>query len=282
MSFANLLAFIDGSPATLACARVGAALANCFDARITGAFPTPSLTPTPWDEPNYWGMPPVVPFALPATVLAEHERKVRAAEDQARMSFEAAADAAGCVSEWVALSGDVEAGALSLLRRTDLAIMPLDRLATLGPLGARPSNLVLASGGPALLLPQAFKNGAPGRRIVVAWNGGREAARALRDAWPFLLVADSIDVVVVEPAEASEPDHRLQRYFEAHGCTARIVVVRDEDAAVATVLRDQVRHLRADLLVMGLYGHSRLRETVFGGVSRALLHDAPVPILVSH
>ena len=282
VTYSSIMTLVDGSQAAVQRARVAATLAARFDARLTGTFPQPPLPLSAWDEPVYWGMPPVIPPAVPPEILAAHTRRTEAQGEEARLAFEATAAAAGCRSEWLVLASDMGEGVVELTRRTDLTVLPPGRLPTVGHAGAAPVDLVLASGGPALILPDRVADPAPGRRVVVAWNGSREAARAVRDAWPFLSTAESIHVVVVAPGEAEGPDSLLQRYFEDHGCTAEVVVVREADAGAADILRRQAEALKADLIVMGLYGHSRLRETVLGGVSHDLLRDPPVALLVSH
>lgn len=281
MTYRSILTLVDGSPTTLQAARTAAAVAARFEARLTGAFPRPPLPASAWSEPVYWGMPPAVPPAIPVEVLEAHERRTDAQAEEARLAFEAAADAAGCSSDWLTVPADTGSAVVELTRRADLTVLPRGRLRTVGPMGADAADLALGSGGPALLTPDRVIESAPGRRILVAWNGGREAARAVRDAWPFLSMAETVHVVIVSPTDVDGPDSPLQRYFEQHGCTAEVVVVRDEDAAAPAVLLDQVESLRSDLVVMGLYGHSRLRETVLGGVSRSLLRECPVPMLVS-
>lgn len=87
---------------------------------------------------------------------------------------------------------------------------------------------------------------------------------------------------MVEPAPVDGPDGRLQRWFEAHGCSVELVVIREADAVAAEVLRRQIEPVKADLVVTGLFGRSRLRETVLGGVSRSLPGDPPAALLVSH
>ena len=282
MTCSSILTLMDGSQAAVQRARIAAALAARFDARLTGVFPRPPLPLSAWDEPVYWGLPPVIPPAVPPEILAAHERRTEAQGEEARLAFEAAAAAAGCRSDWLELASDLGEGVVDLARRTDLTVLPPDRLPTVGAIGFAAADLALASGGPTLILPDRAADPAPGRRIVVAWNGSREAARAVRDAWPFLSAAETVLVVVVEPAAVDGPDSRLQRWFEDHGCTAEVVVIREPDAVAADVLRRQVETLEADLLVMGLYGHSRLRETILGGVSRSLLADPPVALLLSH
>ena len=281
MTYRSILTIVDGSPSTLRAARTAAELAARFEARLTGVFPRPPLPASAWSEPIYWGMPPAAPPPIPPEIVEAHERRTDTRGEEARLAFEATAGEAGCASDWLATPADTGAAIVDLTRRTDLTVLSRGQLPTVGA-GASAADLALGSGGPTLLTPEEGVDTAPGRRILVAWNGGREAARAVRDAWPFLTLAETVHVVVISPADADGPDSRLQRYFEQHGCKAEVVVVRKADAAAAAVLLDQVRTLRSDLVVMGLYGHSRLRQTVLGGVSRSLLRECPVPMLVSH
>lgn len=282
MSYSSILTLVDGSQAAVQRARIAAALAARFDARLSGVFPRPPLPLSAWDEPVYWGLPPVIPPAVPPDIIAAHEHRTDDQAEEARLAFEAAAAGAACRSDWQVLASDTGAGMVELTRRTDLTVLPPGRLPTIGPAGVVAADLALASGGPTLILPDRAADPAPGRRIVVAWNGSREAARAVRDAWPFLSAAETVQVVMVEPAAVDGPDGRLQRWFEDHGCTAEVVIVREADAIAADVLRRQVEGSGADLVVMGLFGHSRLRETILGGVSRNLLVDPPVALLLSH
>lgn len=282
MSYSSIMTLVDASQAAVQRARIAAALAARFDARLIGVFPRPPLPLSAWDDPVYWGVPPVIPPAVPPEIMAAHERRTDDQAEDGRLAFEAAAAAAGCRSDWLELASDLGEGVVELTRRTDLTVLPPGRLPTVGPAGVVAADLALASGGPTLILPDRVADPAPGRRVVVAWNGSREAARAVRDAWPFLSAAETVKVVAVEPAAVDAPESPLQRWFEDHGCTVEVVVVREPDAIAADVLRRQVEALDADLVVMGLFGHSRLRETILGGVSRSLLADPPVALLLSH
>ncbi len=122
----------------------------------------------------------------------------------------------------------------------------------------------------------------PGRHVLVAWNGSREAARALRSSWPFLTAAEQVHVLVVSRGGLGGPDGFLQRHFEHHGINPNLIVDDRHDASAGEIIREQAVALGADLVVMGVYGHSRLREFVLGGVSRDMLRHSTTPLLVSH
>ncbi len=142
------------------------------------------------------------------------------------------------------------------------------------------------SGRPVLLAPPDWSGGSIGRRVMVAWSAKRESARALADAAPFLEGADDISVVAVNASPAYEGDT-----FDGHDITTHLarhsldVSLRQRDSFGHTTERallDEARDCGADLIVMGGYGHSRLREYVLGGVTKALISHCPLPILISH
>ena len=140
-------------------------------------------------------------------------------------------------------------------------------------------HVILSAGGPVLMLPRTSWGERPGRRPVVAWNGSREAARALKDALPFLVTADEVTVVAAGEDAAAN--------LEAAGAmlkrhAAKVVLRQIEPAATAgATLLGAAEAAGGDLLVMGAYGHSRLREIVLGGATREVLRGAGLPVLFS-
>ncbi len=123
--------------------------------------------------------------------------------------------------------------------------------------------------------------------MLVAWNGARESARALHDAMPFLAGAEHVAVLRIANAPTvSEANRqslaRVARMLERHGIKARLEATGSESDDLGEVLLDAARAERADLLVMGCYGHSPLREFVLGGATRHVLHHMDIPVLMSH
>lgn len=150
-----------------------------------------------------------------------------------------------------------------------------------------PEYVVMHCGGPVLFLPRRSAPIRPGGRILVAWNGTREARRAVRDALPWLRQASLVQAVIFN-AEAELQDLRdkpqaqaLQEYLDRHGIAAEILV-RQASGRVGESLLALAGELGAELLVMGCYGHSRLRELVLGGTSRTVLRSCAIPVLTSH
>lgn len=141
------------------------------------------------------------------------------------------------------------------------------------------------SGRPVLLVPMEEKPRAIGKRIVVAWKAKREAARALADAEPFLREADEITVVTVDAhpnGYGEAPGRDISTYLAHKGFNVELRNVDGMGQPAEVGLVNEARALEADLIVMGGYGHSRLREFVFGGVTRALSRNAAIPVLMSH
>lgn len=149
------------------------------------------------------------------------------------------------------------------------------------------SALLMQSGRPVLVVPARCSTEMPPRRIVAAWRPTAECARAFHDALPFMVVADSVDVLIVDPVAGEHGDGELPgtdiaAHLSRHGVNINVLVRPSHDNRIATVLLDHAKEIRADMLVAGGYGHSRLREWALGGVTRELLFTAQVPVFYSH
>lgn len=150
-----------------------------------------------------------------------------------------------------------------------------------------PEDIIMSSGRPTLMVPTAGTINAIGKRITVAWNDRREAARATFDALPLLKNANSVRVLWVNPdAETSPPGDlptaEIAATLARHGIRCTSAEAQGSDLLVGEELLKQMQLDLSDLLVMGAYGRSRLREFVFGGATRTLLTDANIPVLFSH
>jgi nucleotide-binding universal stress UspA family protein len=136
------------------------------------------------------------------------------------------------------------------------------------------------------LVPDGQVPKAPFDRILVAWNGSRESARALAEAMPYLYTAKAATVVVVDEEHPVEVQALIGtdavKHLRHHGIDASLHRVRHRERDVAAALIDEAERLEVDLMVMGGYGHSRLREMLLGGVTYELLRQAPVPLVIAH
>lgn len=139
------------------------------------------------------------------------------------------------------------------------------------------------SGRPVLVVPYIQQTGLSLARVMVCWDGSRAAARAVSDAWPLLERAKAVNVVTVghgqRPAQLQQD---LKEHLAKHGVTAGMDVLTAEDIDAGNAILSHAADIQADLIVMGGYGHSRLREWVLGGVTRTILQTMTVPVLLSH
>jgi nucleotide-binding universal stress UspA family protein len=146
---------------------------------------------------------------------------------------------------------------------------------------------VLFQGGRGVFLaPEAIKPRAVMRTVAFAWKETREAARALAEAMPFLRLAASTHVIVVDES-APRPDAGLRMaqiasHLDRHGVSAKVDLVSQAAGGTADAILDAAHRAGADLIVSGAYGHSRLREWILGGVTRALIETSDIPLLMAH
>jgi nucleotide-binding universal stress UspA family protein len=161
--------------------------------------------------------------------------------------------------------------------RPDQSLLELEHLV---------ESVLFGSGRHIFLVPNRKPAKAMFNRILVAWNGTRESARALAEALPYLHKAHEATVVVVDDEPRAEGRATLGKdavdHLKHHGINATLHHARLRDHDVGATLIAETRRLKADLIVMGGYGHSRLREWLLGGATYALLHKAPVPLLLAH
>lgn len=147
-----------------------------------------------------------------------------------------------------------------------------------------PDRLPLETVGPTLLLPPVQPATAPiGRNILIAWKNSRESARAVRNAMPFLEEAESVTVLTIDPpGKTPEDGVELVGWLARHGIAAHHHAAVALGGEVGDLILACAGEIGADLLVMGAYGHSRLREMVLGGATRSVLSNTPLPVLISH
>ena len=147
-----------------------------------------------------------------------------------------------------------------------------------------PQEILFQSGGPVIFIPYTHKGPFEPKHIGIAWDGSRLAARALRDAAPFLARAQTITIISVNEKEipASVSAATLATHLARHGLTARIVRMSADRTDIQPMILSIAADSGLDLIVMGGYGHSRLNERILGGVTRGMLRSMTVPTLMSH
>lgn len=156
-----------------------------------------------------------------------------------------------------------------------------EQLAETGVPGDFVESVLIDSGRPLLVVPYIGTRGSIGRTIMVAWKESRETARAVAAALPLLERAERVHVASWGKAPESQPDE-LIAYLHRHGAAATTHHYGEETGDIGAFILSAAADLDADMLVMGGYGHSRAREWVLGGATRAVLEAMTVPVLMAH
>ena len=219
----------------------------------------------------------------------------RRMEDDARArvreKFERRAGASGVPHEWHTADGDAVRVVSVFARPADLAVIGQEN-PDRGAFGASPDlaeNVVLASGRPVLIVPYVGAYPHAGRRVMIAWDASREAARAVADALPVLQAAQSVVTLSANPGSGPRPDRHgdlpgadIARHLARHGVNVEVHRIETRDVSIADMLLNRIADESIDLLVMGAYGHARVREIWLGGVTRDLLRHMTVPCCWFH
>jgi nucleotide-binding universal stress UspA family protein len=188
--------------------------------------------------------------------------------------------------EWRCAEGEVAELVMLHARYADLAIIGQRSEHTGSVSDYYPSiaeEVVLGAGRPVLVVPYIGSPATVGKRVLVAWNGSREAARALNDALPILERAEHVTVLVIDADGAGRtPGADIAAHLARHGVRAEASHVPSGGIGIGDALLSRAADLACDLIVMGAYGHSRVREFVMGGASRHMFDHMTVPVLMAH
>jgi nucleotide-binding universal stress UspA family protein len=254
-------------------------VASAFEAHLAGiAFALdPFIPPT-------MGVGDVMPAAWIDDQRAEAQASAKAAIAQ----FEEAARRNGISAESRSINASLAGAAemfgqiaarfdLSIMRQAEPGKAPLEELVVEAAL--------FGSGRPVLVVPYIHKAALKLDRIMVCWDGGRHAARAVGDAMPFLQRAKAVEVVIVrgDAGKGDEiPGADIGEHLARHGLKVDVKRIVATDGDVPNTILSHAADAGTDFLVMGGYGHSRLREFILGGVTRTILGSMTVPVLMSH
>lgn len=276
MSYKTIIVHVDDSIHAAERIRIAAALAAEHGAHLTG------VATTGVSRFAYPNSVPELAVGVPADKISELRQRARAA----LLAFDQCASAAGVPAFESALVEDDAAGALELRARyADLLVVSqVDRDEPDANLGVRlPEYLMLNTGRPVLIVPYAGTFATVGTNPLVAWDESVEATHAIFNALPVLERARKVTVAVFNaaPPENREPGHDIALFLARHGVTCE-VSAQVSALEVGPCMLSLVCDLGSDLIVMGGYGHSRMREMLLGGATAAVLESMTVPVLMSH
>jgi nucleotide-binding universal stress UspA family protein len=277
MTYKTIAVWLD--PRRSAPADAAIALAQGFGAHLTALSHVDSTR-----------LPPYIRAHLGEEIAREQLRLAEAAAEDAGRGFEAIARREGLASVEVRrLSGDPVAGLATSARYADLVVIGQPDPDKVDSPEERdfPDRAILAAGRPTLMIPYAGSFPTIGSHAVVAWSATRESTRAVADALPLLKRAKRVTVIVGDArpgvdGHGAMPGADIALYLARQGVKVEVSQEQTAGIDVGSLLLSRISDIDADLLVMGAYGHSRLRELVLGGVTRTILREMTVPVLMSH
>jgi nucleotide-binding universal stress UspA family protein len=275
--FRTILVHVDNEPGAAERTRCAVDLAKRFDATLLGL--TAGL--------------PQLPMELYADAIgsvaigpdySDFDRKhVHAEFGKTAAAFKAWTDHSGLETDWRAVFESPSIAIIRAATAADLIVLGVGDHSLIGNYNAPSAgDVVLRTGRPVLVVPEG-QNGMNVRNVVIAWKETAEAQRAIADAIPFMKGANSVTIVQIHengPRAPSLADP--EAFLVRHGIAAKTALLPRGEAAVGDQIAAFAKKTDADLIVAGAYGHTRLREWVFGGVTRGLLINSPIPCLFSH
>ncbi|MGH6665484.1 MAG: universal stress protein [Pseudolabrys sp.] len=235
---------------------------------------------------------PVIPGVVTGGIPPQFIESQRADSEKAARSviarFEQATKRAAISSETLSVNASI-AGAADrlgrLARRFDIAIVGQPEREKSAPDEVVDEGVLFESGRPVIFVPYIQKAALKLDRVLVCWDGSRAATRAIADSLPFLHKAERVEIVMVagKPGKEDEiPGVDLGQHLARHGLKVDVKRITAPDIDVSSTILSYAADANADMLVMGGYGHSRLREFVLGGATRGILESMTVPVLMSH
>jgi nucleotide-binding universal stress UspA family protein len=276
MALKDLLVHVDNSKACAARVEAAIRLARSNQAHLSGVYVMPMIT-----------VPGYAEAQIPLEVIEAQRQAARAQAAEAEKLFRSTTERAGISSEWRSAEDDFARAVTLHARYVDVVVMgQVDKSDPLAISGLV-ERVMLDAGRPVLVIPYIGAGNTLGERVLIAWNASREAIRAVHDALPLLQKAKSVTVMAINPpaSEAGDgdiPAADISLHLARHGVKVEADHVEAHDIAVGDMLLSRAADKGTDLIVMGGYGHSRLRELVLGGATRHMLEHMTVPVLMSH
>lgn len=279
MTFKTILVHLDDEHRVSRILDAVLPLARAFDAHVIGLAVLPPVVIIPGGDGMGMGV-----------TLDEHRDIYRVTMRALKQAFECATKGQAHTNEWRekdASLGTVPGIVIEQGTSADLIVASqVSPNWNNSDMMEAPERLALESGRPVLLIPNAGEVRMPPRRVTIAWNGRREAARAVFDALPFLKRAEAVNVLSMNPETSATSGERsnaaICATLERHGVKCQATQAEASNANLGSEILRLAAAFGSDLLVMGCYGHTRVREFILGGASRDVLSQMSMPVLMSH
>lgn len=277
MSWKHLVAYVKRDPEGATYLHAAGELARRFQARLTGVFGLPDLALMRGTLDR-----------LPDSTLAR--RFVTEAYESAELyesRFRRQMSAAGVECDWRSAEGDPAQVMTLASRVADLAIVEQFHSETDESAWLVPEEVALNGGSPTLVVPHSCSEPSIGRRVLIAWNGSREAAQAIGAAMPLIDRAEALVVLSGESKErfatvTRRPHLSIEHRLRAHCKSVELIDFQPAFGLEGEGILSAAQSHGCDIVVMGAYGHSRIREALLGGATRHVLRHAQLPVLFSH
>jgi nucleotide-binding universal stress UspA family protein len=284
MKLRDILVFLDGGSAAEGRLQLAINIARDHEACLSGVFlQNGQVTASPRGHPAPWlelAAGPLIPGAI-----ATSQNAMLA--DNAEEEFRERLRSLRIEGDWHVLERANASELITLAQAADLVVIGQTKPGARKAPAWRPEEIVVCCGRPVLMVPYVGNYPKVGRRVLVAWDGSREAVRALNDALPLIRGAEEVTLMTVcarpkdlDPTNGSTGS--VVRHLARHGITGRPTQALHLGGAISDELLSRTVDLAADLLVAGAYHHSQLRESLIGGVSRELFQHMTLPVLMSH
>jgi nucleotide-binding universal stress UspA family protein len=277
MTIKNILVAYNGLPGSNTALRGAVLMQKFYGAHLTGLFahgnPFLSRQMKPW-----------MPKKIQEAIMETADTPNNDMQDKFR---EVCADVPVDKLHWIDSGGSVQRTVARYARLFDITVLGMHESnldANLSHIEIYPDRVTYDSGRPVIIFPANFTGSVFGGRAVVAWDGGRAAARALADAMQFLEAESEVEIVSVgrSPLEGSLPGIDVAQILQRHDVNVTLTELPKSKQSIADTLVEHCDKTGANLLVMGAYEHSPLREAVIGGVTHDIALRAKIPVLMSH
>lgn len=270
MSIKDIFVYVDNDMDCESRLESASSLCKTFEAQLTGLYLLQKIS-----IPAYAGA------YMPVEVYEANDEETLKLRDKAKAIFTAKAESLNIMGNFRAAEGDVSTALNHYSRYADLLIVPQrksDRF-DFNPYYQLP-DVLLGAACPVLLLPDNKNPVLPPETALLAWDGKRECARALKASMPMLSQVKRIDVVAVncDDDDATE----IARHIAHHGIETKVHSVADSQSDIGETILNQASVLDNQMIIMGAYGHSRIRELMLGGTTRHILEHVQLPVLFSH